>query len=79
MPNILMEKSNSKTRRISMILLSEDWRTITPWTHKGNPVSYVFSYIRETSKQGDVEITHIYVGPFCLLRAKMISEVNNAS
>jgi hypothetical protein len=71
MPKSITIPSLSKARA-THLCLSDDWDTLQPWTHKGEPVPYLFAYRWYRSKTGKVDFTYIYFGPFAVISGKWV-------
>lgn len=71
MPKKLFEMK--RKGHISKFVLSNDWFSFKPWSHKDQPIPYVWK-TTERSESGDVDFTYIYVGPFALISGKWVSE-----
>jgi hypothetical protein len=71
MPTQIFETKSKD--RITKVLLSDDWKSKTPWRHKNVDQPY-FAKISELSESGDVQFLYLYVGPFGVISGKCIGE-----
>ena len=66
-------------KKIIYFLLSDDWKTKTPWVHKGNNIKYI-DFRSEISKKhnySDIKLKYYYIGPFAILSGKRLENLNN--
>ena len=70
MPNRIA-KIVERGKRITIISLSKDWYTITPWIHDGKVVPYVSKYVR-LSDSRNVLFTYWYIGPIGIVSGKWV-------
>lgn len=71
MPHTLM--THTIKTRITKFVLSNDWASLHPWSHDGEPIHY-FDIVSQVSDAKDVKLTFIYLGPFAIVSGKWIKE-----
>jgi hypothetical protein len=59
-------------KHIIKLMLSNDWRSLTPWKHNEIVQPY-FSKVSELSESKLVHFTHWYIGPFAVLSGKWVA------
>ena len=72
MPKTIVECTPKHKGTYYGLYFSNDWFSLTPWSHKGEKLSW-FAYRKSEKSQmmGVFQMTYYYVGPFCLIFAKL--------
>lgn len=64
--------SYSTKQKITKLMWSNDWFSLTPWAHEGKTVPYI--HFQTEHKSDNVTLKYSYIGPFAVLSGTWIPE-----